>query len=231
MRIFVAALAAAGCLAGAGASEAAQLYKATFTGHIVPGGYDLANVFGLGAGFTVLEGQTVTASFIYDPTLGNVVNLGPNAEGRRGGLIPFNNVGPIVDAFLTINNITIEFTPEQRSEIRNISNIYQWSLQDQVAPGPGYNDFAVNLNFPGSTGHLTDTRPAGAATGAGLFTIRDSQGLQRANANFTLSEAAITTYTPRAAVPEPASWALLIAGFGGVGAVLRQRRRSAALAA
>ena len=32
------------------------------------------------------------------------------------------------------------------------------------------------------------------------------------------------------AVPEPASWALMIAGFGGVGAILR-RRRTAALAA
>jgi hypothetical protein len=35
---------------------------------------------------------------------------------------------------------------------------------------------------------------------------------------------------PAALVPEPASWALLIMGFGGVGAMMRQRR-SAALAA
>jgi hypothetical protein len=32
-------------------------------------------------------------------------------------------------------------------------------------------------------------------------------------------------------VPEPAEWGLMIAGFGGVGAVLRSRRRAAALAA
>jgi len=39
---------------------------------------------------------------------------------------------------------------------------------------------------------------------------------------------AITIVT--AAVPEPASWTLMILGFGGVGAVLRHRRRQAALA-
>jgi hypothetical protein len=33
------------------------------------------------------------------------------------------------------------------------------------------------------------------------------------------------------AVPEPASWALMIAGFGGVGAALRSRRRQALVAA
>jgi len=33
------------------------------------------------------------------------------------------------------------------------------------------------------------------------------------------------------AVPEPSTWALMILGFGGAGAMLRQRRRTAALAA
>jgi hypothetical protein len=32
-----------------------------------------------------------------------------------------------------------------------------------------------------------------------------------------------------AAVPEPATWAMMIIGFGGVGATLRNRRRSAML--
>ena len=39
-------------------------------------------------------------------------------------------------------------------------------------------------------------------------------------------------FTPTAAnaVPEPASWALLIAGFGGIGAAMRRRRTSVAFA-
>ncbi len=40
----------------------------------------------------------------------------------------------------------------------------------------------------------------------------------------------LTATVAAAAVPEPASWALLIAGFGGVGAMLRRRRGLPALA-
>jgi len=36
-------------------------------------------------------------------------------------------------------------------------------------------------------------------------------------------------YTPTATVPEPASWALMILGFGAAGAALRRRRRGAAV--
>lgn len=35
---------------------------------------------------------------------------------------------------------------------------------------------------------------------------------------------------PNAAVPEPATWAMLIAGFCGIGTVMRRRRAGAALA-
>ena len=34
-----------------------------------------------------------------------------------------------------------------------------------------------------------------------------------------------------AAVPEPASWALMLVGFGGLGAVLRRQRRAVAATA
>jgi hypothetical protein len=34
-----------------------------------------------------------------------------------------------------------------------------------------------------------------------------------------------TLFSPNGAVPEPASWALMLVGFGGLGAVLRARRR------
>lgn len=38
-------------------------------------------------------------------------------------------------------------------------------------------------------------------------------------------------FTPTAAVPEPATWAMMLMGFGGLGAVLRRRRTVSALAA
>jgi hypothetical protein len=39
-----------------------------------------------------------------------------------------------------------------------------------------------------------------------------------------------TLFNP-AAVPEPTTWAMMIIGFGGVGALMRRRRRDGGLAA
>ena len=40
----------------------------------------------------------------------------------------------------------------------------------------------------------------------------------------------ITTVTPTPGIPEPATWAMLIIGFGGVGGLMRTQRRRAAFA-
>jgi hypothetical protein len=48
---------------------------------------------------------------------------------------------------------------------------------------------------------------------------------------FGKSESASPTITlTGVGVPEPATWAMMILGFGGVGAVMRQRRRGVATA-
>ncbi len=50
-------------------------------------------------------------------------------------------------------------------------------------------------------------------------------GFDWSDTGFTLA-----TFAPTSAVPEPATWAMMIAGFGVVGGAVR-RRRPAALAA
>lgn len=48
----------------------------------------------------------------------------------------------------------------------------------------------------------------------GTFTTQDGSVAQRAN------------FSPIAAVPEPASWAMMLMGFGVIGSAMRRRRRS-----
>lgn len=52
----------------------------------------------------------------------------------------------------------------------------------------------------------------------GTFTTQDGSVAQRAN------------FSPIAAVPEPASWAMMLMGFGVIGGAMRRRRRSTAQA-
>lgn len=64
--------------------------------------------------------------------------------------------------------------------------------------------------FPDSATTITisDATPAGGGAGA----------------NLALDRVSVTDLSPGGTVPEPASWALFVAGFGVVGAMARQRR-------
>jgi hypothetical protein len=65
---------------------------------------------------------------------------------------------------------------------------------------------------------FTNASPKFAITGAG------------ANRKLSSFKAGNLTGSFGGAIPEPASWALMIMGFGGVGAMIRRRKTSAALA-
>ena len=90
-----------------------------------------------------------------------------------------------------------------------------------------------NTNLPSSfpftltQGHFPDPRDGdGLMLPAGEFFYYDTANNNRFNA-VLLS----ITATPTGAVPEPSTWALMILGFGGIGGVMRGRRKSARVAA
>lgn len=65
------------------------------------------------------------------------------------------------------------------------------------------------------------------------FTTNGSQNLTvngYSGGNGTYSGTLAFSLVPGGAVPEPASWALMLVGFGGVGAILRNQRRRPAMA-
>jgi len=61
--------------------------------------------------------------------------------------------------------------------------------------------------------------------------VNFSYASKTANAFFKASDIAMTiTSTSTSAAPEPASWALMLVGFGGAGSILRRRRKMSAIA-
>jgi len=88
------------------------------------------------------------------------------------------------------------------------------------------NDIVGVLFGPGSNGDGWQTYTADLALGAGTYTFRfaetDNQGFFQAG----LDNVSITG----GAVPEPASWALMLGGFGLVGGAMRRRRAAVSFA-
>jgi len=93
-----------------------------------------------------------------------------------------------------------------------------------------------NLNY--YHGHLTFTVTAGAGSTLGLGAINgthdvagaDLRECSNAACTSVLATGPVGATLVTGGVPEPATWAMMIIGFGGVGAMVR-RRRSAPIAA
>jgi hypothetical protein len=90
----------------------------------------------------------------------------------------------------------------------------------QLYSGPGLVSYLVSaqksFNFCDSPG------PVGSTCGADYFVWGNAAPM------LIQSDAPVTIHLTSTVVPEPTTWALMILGFGGAGAMLRRRRRLAA---
>ncbi|THD62017.1 PEPxxWA-CTERM sorting domain-containing protein [Phenylobacterium sp.] len=81
---------------------------------------------------------------------------------------------------------------------------------------------------PAGVGNWQEFTYSGVTGSTGLQSISLSNlNLQPSGNDFALDDMSLTGV----AVPEPTSWALMLVGFGGLGALLRSRRRRGVLAA
>jgi hypothetical protein len=205
---------------------------------------DLTHIFGTPTGGT-LDGLTFRANYTYDTTLGTSYPAFPGVgQALEGG--GFNGTSsPITHASLTLNGVTQDFSAAYSSTVvvadyTAVATSPSFSLV-QIAhnfsddPDGTYN-FYLSSTVVTDAGPITlDTPFSGGPAGGnamysgGLFSITKQIGGQDPTVD-TEGGLEISSITVTEAVPEPATWALMLSGFGGLGVALRRRRVLAAAA-
>lgn len=215
----LAATAIAGALAAFSASAQAAVYiglqeAGVNSGAIteVANGANAAGVIGLNYGAFDVNSITGTATVfpsILDSTSVNVNSVG-GAAGTLDVYVTRTDLStPFPDDFVTgftQNFLSDGWTVQLRTYVNDSNSLWGGTLVGDetfnglISTPEGRKDFASVATGPGN--YSVTHR----------YTIT-STGLGQANSTIAL-----------AAVPEPATWAFMIMGFGGAGAMLRRRR-------
>jgi hypothetical protein len=203
-----AALGALLAVSAAGASQAATIYQFTLDGCSIScgaGPFGEVQVTGDGTtsvDFTVLLYGTNTFHDTNDP---------------QHHALAFSFSG---DPTITISGLPSPFT----------TNAVQAAGSHAAAP---FGSFDYVIKFPHDNHPPALNTFSFTATGASALTLRSNPD----NGVFFATDiwgdggntGNVGALGPSSGTPEPASWALMIAGFGGVGAILRRRRLAAAV--
>ena len=154
--------------------------------------------------------KSIVASFQYGsvnvPTDRLLLHPGPLSS--NGGVF-ITYTAPVSGAFSLNSTVSI-----QDINPSGIAAIFR--LQSGAAPASFFG--GASLTMPGQTYNYATTGFLSAGDVLSVVILRDgSYNNDSTGVNFAVSQ-----------VPEPASWAMLIAGFGLTGAVMRRRRAVAA---
>jgi hypothetical protein len=204
-------------------SASAAVHVITYTGQTGTSSND--TVFG---GATDISNLPFTLTFTYDPAKGHRTTTGTTDQALGG--TNYGSDSPVLDAALTINGVLVDFAADQAGYIATGS-----------APG-GVNDAisldqyfgwthafrTLNISAVGGFPASLDDVFSGPVSGSGNFFFQDYEvnplggGHASATALGNLFPTQVQVSIP-GAVPEPATWALLLTGFGLAGVALRRR--------
>lgn len=219
------------CLAGM-ASAGAAIVTVTYNGTVASGS-DPVNFFRAGDNFVSAAYQAV---YVFDTSLGETFNS-PTSNYALGGNF-FGSPSPALSATLTINNVSLTFTPNQHGFIRGISNTasliqHEAKRLSSDEPLSGYvnlihrlfrfNDNLYPASLTGPFSHTVDFRDD-------IFAIVEIEYRNPANGLYTAfvhANFAPTSVTISSGVPEPATWAMMILGFAAVGFIAYRRKGKA----
>ena len=193
---------------------------ATYTG-TVSWGHDQAGLFGAPGNY--LTGDAYIAKYMIDTSQGDHVNGLPVYDSVCSGCL--GGVIPAVDASLTINGITQHIAGDYLSAaITEPTSPYT----ADAAQDYNYVDAVDQLNYvisyqnEISEGSLSDPVSLSNTYTFGCFLFyRTKVGSTSANCGSpgTMQISAMS------GAPEPATWAMMLLGIGGIGAALRTSRR------
>lgn len=202
-------LAAVMAAAVPGVSQAAPFINGSFEMGVAPGGYTNLN-----APSNAINGWTVSGG-----SIDYIGSLWAASDGSRSLDLAGNSAGTIEQSFDTV-----------------IGRSY--SVTYDLAGNPQGGDAIKRLSvFASGAGNVASTElfdTTGRSESAMGWSSRNYTFVADATST-TLSFASITTgfygpaldnvaVTPLGAVPEPATWAMMIGGFGLIGGVARRRR-------
>lgn len=206
-------------LAAPAAALADTYTLANFSGAINPGNANVKAPFS-GNGFT--QSMPFSGSFVFD----NSLIPGPGT----GFVNVFDQSFPDIALIPAATQFTLNFGPLTFTEADNDNSQVPFGIQYNNGHFNGF-EFVTEFTFNSNPYQLQ-------IDGSVLHVVAIVNGFPTfnnlINAHINVGDAAVTGQTPYVppqpggnGVPEPAAWTMLIAGFGGVGAMLRRRRASA----
>lgn len=243
LKRFLAAGAAIAVLSCAAGSAQAALMVATFRGVVTQSASDMT------FGSANLVGMTYTATFTFDPSLGTTSIYNPCCSGYfdyiRAG---YDGASPILSALIEINGqqdlqdyktdaTTYGNTERVSSPGAPMGSLYMSGVGGKNVPSPvggsAYDYHSAAASFTSPTLIPFDMSEAWNPVAAGAYgTASFLRQVQNAGRGYDQAYDIKGTITSArifeaGAVPEPATWALTIVGFGAAGTALRRRRAPA----
>lgn len=187
----------------------------------------------------------------FDPLLGALTNVSLDVQYTTRIGVSTNYIGPGSTRYTlnyTVDNLrnAVTLTPSSigsplggatftSTEPRTVTGSIRAMPGDYVLPDIVWQDHyqidpSLIPNFVGSGTLLASGSQSYAMSGL-IDPVPGFSSVSSPSAFLSDSLTLTYTYAPADAVPEPASWAMMVGGFGIVGGMLRARRRRGALRA
>ena len=226
-------------------AASASITEITFAGQISPGNAGCCDAagFNLAANTTAAQRAYLDGFEVFNITPGSSYSFTFRYDSATPNDDPFGGVSYPISLVSGFAGSNLDFTgwvPRVRIVDVSANRFVSFELiRTEVFRNVNVTSFAVFSMFAGRTSGLINFSPlpdgpfpqAVADTATAQFGIFGTEGHRRSLSDLSPGGVTQAAFPPGGgAVPEPASWAMLVAGFGLIGAVRRRRRSPPATA-